>query len=113
MVATVDKVIVRHKAALKTIYNHTYDIFAYEVVVGDRVIKTFPNLYPAECFAKGYEAALLVAGRLASEQGENKEYDRALAEMLCDLMGEPMDRKWEMLALARHLVESSEGDDAL
>lgn len=40
-----------------------------------------------------YENAIRYAGDLASEHGENPEYDRALVELLADLFGIPMDLK--------------------
>ena len=44
---------------------------------------------------------LHIAAWLISEDGENPEYDRALAELLCDAAGVSMDHKEEMLSEMR------------
>ena len=45
-------------------------------------------------------ASIITAAKyLASESGENPEYDRALTELVCDTLGFHMDNKDEVAAL--------------
>jgi hypothetical protein len=43
--------------------------------------------------------AVRAAKELVSEDGENPEYDRAIVELMCDLLSIPTDHKVEVAAL--------------
>lgn len=47
---------------------------------------------------------LAAASGLVSESAENTEYDRAIAELTCDLLGISTDHKENVLALLRLLA---------
>jgi hypothetical protein len=42
-----------------------------------------------------------IAANLISEDGENLEYDRAISEMTCELVGLPLDEKESVLCVLR------------
>jgi hypothetical protein len=47
---------------------------------------------------------LTAAAGLVSESAENAEYDRAITELTCDLIGVGTDHKEDVLALLRLLA---------
>lgn len=44
---------------------------------------------------------LRAAADLLSDRGENPEYDRAIVELTCDVVGIHLDHKYDLLALLR------------
>lgn len=57
------------------------------------------------------EAIRTTAANLLSEHGENPEYDRAIAELVCDLTGRTMDEKHDVLTELRRILHSHQGEE--
>lgn len=52
---------------------------------------------------------LIVAADLIGEDSENSEYDRAIAELVCTLLGESTEHKYGVLVALRAIKEGELG----